>query len=172
MLHQRQTHDRERMIVGRHPADALNMAAEAAMDDHLLAVSPRRQSNRLHERPALATSIAGHTQIDVARIETERTVVAMPATAHGRANKGATVSALERFASFRDLARMMMRRRLRVPLVRIGDSLLFAPFGRDEIVVRIVVVLMVDTGHVGLQQFAANDTGRGAERKTGQGRST
>ncbi len=48
MLHQWQAHDRQRMIIGGHPADPFGLTAETPVHDHLLTISARRQTNWFH----------------------------------------------------------------------------------------------------------------------------
>lgn len=66
------------------------------MHDHLLAITAEGRADRFHQTAALVLAVAGR-MVDVLRIETERAMVALPAAADRRTDKGFAVPALEFF---------------------------------------------------------------------------
>ena len=98
------------MVIRGDPANPHGSTAKTAVHDDFFAIAARCEPDRFHERPAFAAPIARHAEIDVARIEAERTVVAMPAATDGRPDECPAMPAFERFLPFRHLARVVMRR--------------------------------------------------------------
>jgi hypothetical protein len=87
------------VVVGRDPAVALDATAEALVHDDLLAVSPVIGADRLHQTAALTLSVARTLAVDMARVETERAVIAMSTTADRRTDEGPAMPAFELFDS-------------------------------------------------------------------------
>ena len=87
-----------RVVVGGNPVLALDAAAVAAMDHHLLAIRPKRDADGRHQRPARARPIPRPPQIDVAGGQAQGTVIAVPAAGDGRPHEGAAAAAFERVA--------------------------------------------------------------------------
>jgi hypothetical protein len=113
--YERQAHDGERVVVGGDPADAIDLAAEATMDDHLLAVAAGAEPDRFHQAPAFAGAIAGATAIDMPRVQAERAMIAVASTRYRRADEGPAMPALKRFLAVRDLVRIVVGRGLAAP---------------------------------------------------------
>lgn len=75
----RQPHQHRGIVVGGHPVVPLEPAAEATVDDALLAARPLEHADGRHRRPAGARAVAGRPPVDVARVQAERAMVAVPA---------------------------------------------------------------------------------------------
>jgi hypothetical protein len=65
------------------------------MDDNVLAVGTLEGADGLHERATRAGAVAGAAVVNVARVETERAVIAMMAATGQWANEFVAVAALE-----------------------------------------------------------------------------
>src|SRR4051812_17320376 len=86
----------EHIVVRGEAIRAHKATAEAAMSDHRLAVRTDESTDGCHLRAAGTGTVARPLVIDVAGIEAQGTVIAVPAAAHRRADEGAAVHALER----------------------------------------------------------------------------
>jgi hypothetical protein len=84
------------MVVSRRPAIAHLAASQASMHDHLFAIAAEGGANRLHQAAAFVLPVAGCT-VDMLRIETERTMIPVPAAADRRTDEGLAMTALELF---------------------------------------------------------------------------
>jgi hypothetical protein len=80
---------------------ALGLAAFAPVDEHLLAVSPVEETDRLHQRAAVAEPIARERAIDVPREEAKRAMIAVAPTGQRRSDEGLAPPALELLAPVR-----------------------------------------------------------------------
>src|SRR5215469_1988890 len=83
------------VVVGGDTIEALEAAAQAAVDDHVLAAQPLERPDRRHQRAAGARAIPGARPVHVARVETERTVVAVVAATGQRPDEAVAVTAGE-----------------------------------------------------------------------------
>jgi len=99
-LNGKESHQYRRVVIGRDPIRSFLAAAEAAVQDHLLAVAPVEDADRRHQRAAITSAIARHAPIDVPGIEAVRTVIAMPTTADRRSDELLAMSALEGLIAF------------------------------------------------------------------------
>ncbi len=92
----RQAEQQDRIVVRGHPVRALLTAAEAAVQDQLLAVAALDDADWRHQRAAVAAPVAGSLAVDVPRGEAHRAVIAMAAASDRRADEGPTAATLER----------------------------------------------------------------------------
>ena len=88
-------HDRGGIIVGRDTVVALESATEAAVDQDLLAIRAGEDPDGGHARPAVAAAVTGRTPVDVQRVQTVGTVVAVAATEPQGPHKQAAMAAAE-----------------------------------------------------------------------------
>lgn len=103
-LDERQAHQEQRVVVGGNPVVALEATAQAAMQQHLLAVWAEERSGRRHERLAVTGAVAGRLAVDVQRVQAAGTVVALASAGERQTDKGLAVPALERLADIHSAA--------------------------------------------------------------------
>lgn len=92
-----QMHAGDVIVVGSDAAVACFAASQALVNDDLFTIAPKPGANGFHQTAAIAQPVAGRLTIDMPRIETERTVIAMSPAADGWADKGSAMTALEFF---------------------------------------------------------------------------
>jgi hypothetical protein len=90
-----QPHDEKRTVVRSDAVGIFLPASEAAMHEHLLAISPHQDAGRFHQRVAIALAVARMAVVDMARVQTVRAVVPVASTRDRRANELLAVPALE-----------------------------------------------------------------------------
>ncbi len=90
--------EQEHIVVGGEAVVALEAAAEAAMDEHRLAVGPCEARDGDHLRIAVARAVAGAATVHMARTEAERAVIAVLTAADRWPDEGAAMDTFERLA--------------------------------------------------------------------------
>ena len=94
----RKPQEGDRVVVGGNPVLALDAAAVAAMDHHLLSVRSKGNSYGGHQRSTGTRSIPRPAQIDMTGRQAQGAVIAVPAARNGRSHEGAAAAAFERVA--------------------------------------------------------------------------
>ena len=138
-----EAHRDERVVVRSDAVVTLGSAAAAAVNEELLAVRAMAYADRLHQRAAVAEPIARERAIEVARVETERTVVTMPSARDCRSDKGPAMPALERLAPIR----------FATGLATVDPSIMPAFPARDPIVLADIVGRPLTCMHLGHVEF-------------------
>ncbi len=87
------------IVIRRDAVEPLHAAFEAAMHEHVLSVSALEAAGWLHASPTGAHAISRSPVIDMAREQAIGTVVAMMRAGRWRADKPATMPALEHLFS-------------------------------------------------------------------------
>ena len=86
----------DHVIVRRNPAVPHLATSQAFMHDHLLTAAPKSRTNWFHQASALVLTIP-RSLIDVSRIEAQRAMITLPATADWRSHERFAVPAFELF---------------------------------------------------------------------------
>src|SRR5205085_6893783 len=73
----RQAEQQERVVIAGPAVEPELVTVRAAVDEHPLAVASGRDRDRLHERAAVGSPVAGRAGVEVAAPQAVRTVVAM-----------------------------------------------------------------------------------------------
>ena len=90
-----EAHDGGDVVVGGDAVVPLESAAEAAVDEDLLAVGPGEDADRGHARAAVAGSVAGCAPVDVKRMQAPGAVVAVATAEPERPGVHAAMTATE-----------------------------------------------------------------------------
>jgi hypothetical protein len=89
----------EEIVVGGDAVVAFDAAAETQVEQYLFAFAAIEDADRSHQGTTTTCAVARLSVVDVPGVETERTVVAVTATGHGRADERFAMAALERLAT-------------------------------------------------------------------------